>query len=56
MTSPLLAIEQAIAALSIKDRAALRVIIMRLLDMDTDLPITKREARARALLGALARP
>lgn len=50
MTSQYLAIEQAIEALTIKERASLLTIIMQLLDMDTPTPITGKEARARALL------
>ena len=56
MTSSLLAIEQAIEALTIKERADLLTIIMRLLDSDTPLPISKRESRARALLQAIGEP
>lgn len=53
MTSPLLAIDQALATLTIKERADLKILLMRLLDAETDLPITRREARARALLQAI---
>jgi hypothetical protein len=56
VTSSLLAIEQAIEALTIKERADLLTIIMRLLDSDTPLPISKREGRARALLQAIGEP
>lgn len=53
MTTQYLAIEQAIAALTIKERASLLTIIMQLLDMDTPLPISEREGRARGLLQAV---
>jgi hypothetical protein len=53
VTSQYLAIEQAIEALTIKERASLLTMITQLLDMENDLPITGQEARARALLQAI---